>query len=188
MVAVLQVPPRVRLPATSRPRRSAPTRSRLRRFPTTCFQTLLFLHSVAPERVLVVHRQPSPRVTRSKRAVYWRRRLVATSLGLGIVLTAAHAGAALGGTTTTPRAQPACTPYVARQPGDTLWSIARAARAERRSASKSSTRGAASGGVRPAARRVDFGRRCRDVRGEQSDGVCASGQLTRGELGRCQLG
>ena len=49
-----------------------------------------------------VHRQPSPRVTRShSAAVYWRRRLVAAALGLGVLLTAAHAGAALGGTTTT---------------------------------------------------------------------------------------
>jgi hypothetical protein len=49
-----------------------------------------------------VHRQPSPRVTRShSAAVYWRRRFVATALGLGVLLTAMHAGAALGGTTTT---------------------------------------------------------------------------------------
>jgi hypothetical protein len=73
----------------------------------------------------VVHRQPSPRVTRSHSAgVYWRRRLVATALGLGVLLTAAHAGAALGGTTTTtPERSPHVTTIVA-EPGDTLWSIA----------------------------------------------------------------
>ena len=72
-----------------------------------------------------VHRQPSPRVTRSHgAAVYWRRRLVAAALGLGVLLTAAHAGAALGGTTTT---SPERSPHVERvivQPGDTLWTIA----------------------------------------------------------------
>ena len=57
-------------------------------------------------------------------AVYWRRRLVATALGLGVLLTAAHAGAALGGTTTTaPGRSPHVTTIVA-EPGDTLWSIA----------------------------------------------------------------
>jgi len=64
-------------------------------------------------------------VTRShSAAVYWRRRLVATALGLGVLLTAAHAGAALGGTTTTaPERSPHVTTVVAA-PGDTLWSIA----------------------------------------------------------------
>jgi len=72
-----------------------------------------------------VHRQPSPRVTRShSAAVFWRRRLVATALGLGVLLAAAHAGAALGGTTTTsPGRSPHVTTVVA-QSGDTLWSIA----------------------------------------------------------------
>jgi len=77
------------------------------------------------EAVPAVHRQRSPRVTRShSAAVYWRRRLVATALGLGVLLTAAHAGAALGGTTTTaPERSPHVTTVVAA-PGDTLWSIA----------------------------------------------------------------
>jgi hypothetical protein len=55
-----------------------------------------------------------------------RRRVIAASLGLGIVLTAAHAGLALGGSTTTPGRSPH--PQVVNvvvQPGDTLWSIAR---------------------------------------------------------------
>jgi hypothetical protein len=80
---------------------------------------------VPAKAVPAVHRQPSPRVTRSHSAgVYWRRRLVATALGLGVLLTAAHAGAALGGTTTTvPERSPHVTTIVA-EPGDTLWSIA----------------------------------------------------------------
>jgi hypothetical protein len=65
-------------------------------------------------------------VTRSQSAaVYRRRRLIAAALGLGLVLTAAHAGVALGGSTTTPGRSPH--PHVESvvvQPGDTLWSIA----------------------------------------------------------------
>ena len=65
-------------------------------------------------------------MTRSKRAMYMRRRVIAASLGLGIVLTAAHAGVALGGSTTSsPGRGPH--PHVERvvvRPGDTLWSIA----------------------------------------------------------------
>ena len=77
-----------------------------------------------PER-RAVHRQPSPRVTRSHSAgVYWRRRLVATALGLGVLLAAAHAGAALGGTTTTASERSPHVKSVIVQPGDTLWSIA----------------------------------------------------------------
>src|SRR5256885_5814289 len=82
MVAALQAPPRCRVPARVVPLRLVPDQLR-------------------PERVVVVHRQPRPRVTRRERAaVYWRRRAIATALGLGIVLTAAHAGGALGGSTT----------------------------------------------------------------------------------------
>jgi len=63
-------------------------------------------------------------VTRSHgAAVYWRRRLVAAALGLGVLLTAAHAGAALGGTTTAPGRSPHVQSIVVH-PGDTLWSIA----------------------------------------------------------------
>jgi Tfp pilus assembly protein FimV len=42
---------------------------------------------------------------------------------LGVVLTAAHAGAAFGGTTTAPERSPHVERVVV-QPGDTLWSIA----------------------------------------------------------------
>src|SRR5438105_2391108 len=108
MVAALQAPPRVRVPARVVPLRLVPDR-------------------VRPERVVVVHRQPRPRVARRERAaVYWRRRAIATALGLGIVLTAAHAGVALGGSTTSTSGRSPHT-HVARvvvRHGDTLWSIA----------------------------------------------------------------
>jgi hypothetical protein len=54
-----------------------------------------------------------------------RRRAIAAALGLGIVLTAAHAGVALGGSTTAPGRSPH--PHIERiivEKGDTLWSIA----------------------------------------------------------------
>jgi nucleoid-associated protein YgaU len=109
MVAALQAPPRVRVRARVVPLRLVPDQ-------------------VRPERVVVVHRQPRPRVTRRERvAVYWRRRAIATALGLGIVLTAAHAGVALGGSTTSTSGRsphPHVERVVVRQ-GDTLWSIAR---------------------------------------------------------------
>ena len=111
MVAALQAPPKVR-PARVVPLHVVPDR--------------VVPNQVRPERVVVVHRQPRPRVTRSQSAaVYRRRRVVAAALGLGFVLTAAHAGLALGGTTTTPGRSPH--PHIESvvvQPGDTLWSIA----------------------------------------------------------------
>ena len=49
---------------------------------------------------------------------------MAAALGLGIVLAAAHAGTALGGSTTsTPERRPHVVDVVVR-PGDTLWRIA----------------------------------------------------------------
>jgi hypothetical protein len=76
-----------------------------------------------PELELVL-RPARPRVTRSTRApVFWRRRLIAAALGLGIVLAAAHAGTALGGPTTTPERRPHAVKVVVHE-GDTLWSIA----------------------------------------------------------------
>jgi hypothetical protein len=64
-------------------------------------------------------------VTRSTSApVFWRRRLIAAALGLGIVLAAARAGTALGGSTTsTPERRPQVVNVVVH-PGDTLWTIA----------------------------------------------------------------
>ena len=111
MVAALQAPPRVRTPARVVPLRLVPDPVRP--------------DQLRPERVVVVHRQPRPRATRSKRAIYMRRRAIAAALGLGIVLTAAHAGVALGGSTTAPGRSPH--PHIERivvEKGDTLWSIA----------------------------------------------------------------
>jgi nucleoid-associated protein YgaU len=57
-------------------------------------------------------------------ATYWRRRIVAVGIALGTVLTAAHAGAALGGSPLTASGR---RPHVVThivQPGDTLWKIA----------------------------------------------------------------
>src|SRR5262245_36668411 len=101
MVAALQSPPEFR------PRRPRPQGTRLRLVPDP---------DLRPAR---------PRVTRSTRAsVFWRRRLIAAALGLGIVLAAAHAGTALGGSTTsTPERRPHVVKVVAHE-GDTLWSIA----------------------------------------------------------------
>jgi hypothetical protein len=122
MVAALQAPPRVRTRGTRAPARVVP----LRLVPD--YERpgrALREEDLRPERVVIVHRQPRPRATRSKRAVYMRRRLIAASLGLGIVLTAAHAGVALGGSTTTPGRSPH--PHIERvvvERGDTLWSLA----------------------------------------------------------------
>jgi hypothetical protein len=79
---------------------------------------------LVPEPVPVL-RPARPRVTRSTRAsVFWRRRLIAAALGLGIALAAAHAGTALGGSTTsTPERRPHVIEVVVHE-GDTLWSIA----------------------------------------------------------------
>ena len=72
-------------------------------------------------------RQPRPRAPRRTRpAVFRRRRLLAAVLGLGFALTAARAGAALGGTPATPARLPHVQSVVV-QPGDTLWSIAQRA-------------------------------------------------------------
>ena len=65
-------------------------------------------------------------MTRSttRASVFWRRRAIAAALGLGIVLAAALAGTALGGSTTsTPERRPHVVNVVVHE-GDTLWSIA----------------------------------------------------------------
>src|SRR6478672_4133016 len=61
MVAALQAPPRVRTRARVVPLRLVPDQVRP--------------DQLQPERVVVVRRQPRPRVTRSKRAIYMRRRV-----------------------------------------------------------------------------------------------------------------
>ena len=97
MVAALQAPPR----CPDR-RRVAPSAARVVPASLSFPLRSVVPCDAAPERVVTVHRQPRPRVTRSHgAAVYWRRRLIAAALGLGLVLTATHAGAALGGSTTT---------------------------------------------------------------------------------------
>jgi len=79
-------------------------------------------------RVVESHRQPRPRpARRHQRAVYRRRRVLAALVGLGLVLTIARAGSALGGLTlATPERLPHVQ-HVVVQPGDTLWSIAQRA-------------------------------------------------------------
>jgi hypothetical protein len=57
--------------------------------------------------------------------VYRRRRLAAVVMGIGVVLAAGHAGAALGGNSlAAPGARPRVDTHVV-EPGDTLWSVAR---------------------------------------------------------------
>ncbi len=79
-------------------------------------------------RLIESDRQHSPRSARShQRAVYRRRRVLAALVGLGLVLTVARAGAALGGSSL---ATPERLPHVQQvvvEPGDTLWSIAQRA-------------------------------------------------------------
>ena len=82
-------------------------------------------YELPPLRRVSSIRQPRPRASRRTRpAVFRRRRLLAAVLGLGFVLTAARAGAALGGTPASPARLPHVQSVVV-QPGDTLWSIAR---------------------------------------------------------------
>ena len=125
MVAALQSPPEFR-PRRHRPqsRAAVPTRVVPLHAPGRTRPEHVTRLRLVPEPVPVL-RPARPRVTRSKRAsVYWRRRLIAAALGLGIVLAAAHAGNALGGSTTsTPERRPHVVDVVVR-PGDTLWTIA----------------------------------------------------------------
>jgi nucleoid-associated protein YgaU len=83
-----------------------------------------------PARVLpgtaAPRRRRAPAARRSHRpvATYWRRRIVAAGIAVGTVLTAAHAGAALGASPLTASGR---RPHVVThivQPGDTLWKIA----------------------------------------------------------------
>jgi hypothetical protein len=70
-------------------------------------------------------RQPCPRpARRHQHAVYRRRRVLAALVGLGLVLTVARAGVALGEASL---AAPERLPHVRHvvvAPGDSLWSIA----------------------------------------------------------------
>ena len=66
---------------------------------------------------------PAPRCRRTA-AVYWRRRFVAVALGLGLVVVAGQASAALGGSSLAPVERRPQAESVIVEPGDTLWSIA----------------------------------------------------------------
>ena len=90
-----------------------------------------FADPVAPVRHLRSvkrNRQTRPRPARChRRAVYRRRRVLAALVGLGLLLTVARAGAALGGSSL---ATPERLPHVQQVvvvAGDTLWSIAQRA-------------------------------------------------------------
>ena len=123
MVAALHSPPEYRpRPRRGRPASAVPARVVPLHDPGRPRAERARPLHVVPDPVL---RPARPRATRSTRAaVYRRRRLIAASLGLGIVLAAAHAGTALGGSTTsTPERRPHVTEVVVR-PGDTLWTIA----------------------------------------------------------------
>jgi hypothetical protein len=94
------------------------------------FQIDSDLHRQTPRRLRLIEsdRQYSPRPARShQRAVYRRRRVLAALVGLGLILTVARAGAALGGSSL---ATPERLPHVQQVvvvAGDTLWSIAQRA-------------------------------------------------------------
>ena len=86
---------------------------------------------------------------RHQRAVYRRRRVLAALVGLGLVLTIARAGAALGGSSlATPERLPHVQ-HVVVQPGDTLWSIARRGRSRPRRAADRRPDGAGARHARP---------------------------------------
>ena len=123
MAAVLQLEPRLRV------RTRFPDRSR---FPGRPGRRLRLIES---------DRQHRPRPARShQRAVYRRRRVLAALVGLGLVLTVARAGAALGGSSlATPERLPHVQ-HVVVEPGDTLWSIAAARRRRVTTCARSSTR------------------------------------------------
>ena len=79
-------------------------------------------------RLIEPNRQSRPRPARChQRAVYRRRRVLAALVGLGLVLTIARAGAALGGLTLAAPERLPHVQHVVVQPGDTLWSIAQRA-------------------------------------------------------------
>lgn len=80
---------------------------------------------VLPDTPAAPRRRPvaTRRCNRSA-ATYWRRRIVAAGIAIGTVLTAAHAGVALGGSPlTTSGRRPHVVTHVV-MPGDTLWKIA----------------------------------------------------------------
>jgi len=72
-----------------------------------------------PRAAIARARRPSP-------AVYWRRRLAVVGMAVGLVVVAAQAGDALGGSPlAAPERRPASSTIVevTARPGDSLWSI-----------------------------------------------------------------
>jgi hypothetical protein len=62
---------------------------------------------------------------RTTRSTYVRRRIAAVALGIAIVVGAAQAGAALGGSAlAAPERRPASTAHTVVRAGDSLWSVA----------------------------------------------------------------
>jgi len=73
-----------------------------------------------------VPRAAIARARRPSSAVYWRRRLAVVAMAVGLVVVAAQAGDALGGSPlAAPERRPASSSVVevTARPGDSLWSI-----------------------------------------------------------------
>ena len=73
-----------------------------------------------------VPRAAIARARRPSSAVYWRRRLAVVGMAVGLVVVAAQAGDALGGSPlAAPERRPASSSIVevTARPGDSLWSI-----------------------------------------------------------------
>jgi len=73
-----------------------------------------------------VPRAAIARARRPSSAVYWRRRLAVFAMAVGLVVVAAQAGDALGGSPlAAPERRPASSSIVevTARPGDSLWSI-----------------------------------------------------------------
>ena len=73
-----------------------------------------------------VPRAAIARARRPSTTVYWRRRLAVVGMALGLVVVAAQAGDALGGSPlAAPERRPASSTIVevTARPGDSLWSI-----------------------------------------------------------------
>ena len=83
-------------------------------------------HAGRPGRSAGVRHHPSTPAPRRHRtaAVYRRRRFVAAAFGLGLVVVAGQASAALGGSSLASVERRPQVATVVVEPGDTLWSIA----------------------------------------------------------------
>jgi len=71
-----------------------------------------------------VHPQPVARRAVQSPAMFWRRRIAAVGIAVGMLAVAGKAGAALGGPSLAgPPRSPSTVTYVV-QPGDSLWAVA----------------------------------------------------------------